>query len=520
MARMIKSTYDILTSLKLSTVFEDGTQTDRLIKPGDIVENLRYVKNGDIEVVSGEVKGIDYSINASTWDPSNPSDTLSKDMKLINLTIDASEHFKSNIIKVPINEIVEFEDETDVARMRYAPSIVCEMTLKYSNNQIQNVSIEVGDVFDKVRILDPANIGTDIVGKFEVLGFAYKMENFKVVITGLGLKNVDTEETLVIDFKQILAMSEVYNYEAPDEATLREILAELGEGDTVVISGAIDTSAGKAINVSQKNISIVMNDEITADGSKTSGIHATGNGSLTLSGTELVVNNTPYNATHSSGAVTADGNSTLTFNGSGVKAVIADDPANKGQFGVVINDSAKIVVNDGVFEAGWYCIAGNGSTTTKDAVVEINGGVFKSVADYALYHPYPGKLVINGGKISGAAGALAANNGTIEINGGEFSVLGGGNTGEWGDGTSGLSDVAINLNAKYGDIVCRITDGTFYATAAGTIMIKTGTAHTVDLKISGGKFTSKPNDEWLEEGYLCTGEPDEEGFYKVYKALL
>lgn len=520
MARMIKSTYDILTSLKLSTVFEDGTQTDRLIKPGDIVENLRYVKNGDIEIVSGEVKGIDYSINASTWDPTNPSDTLSKDMKLINLTIDASEHFKSNIVKVPINEIVEFEDETNVARMRYAPDVVCNMELKYSNNLIQNVSIEVGDVFDKMRILDPKNIGTDIVGKFEVLGFAYKMENFKVVITGLGLKNVDSEETLVIDFKQILALSEVYNYEAPDETTLREILTNLGDGDTVVLSGAIDTSAGKVVNITNKDVSIIVNNEVVADGSKTSGIRVTGDGSLTLTGPELVVTNTPYNATHSSGIIGAQGNATLTFNGSGVKAVIEDDPVNKGQFGVVLHENAKVVVNDGTFETGWYCISGNGSTTKEGAVVEINGGLFKSVADYAIYHPDPGKLVVNGGVIAGAAGAIAANNGIIEINGGDFSVLGGGNTGDWGDGTSGLDDVAINLNAKYGDIVCRITGGTFHATAAGTIMIKTGTAHTVDLKISGGKFTSKPNDEWIAEGYASTNEPNEDGFYEVYKVLL
>ena len=180
--------------------------------------------------------------------------------------------------------------------------------------------------------------------------------------------------------------------------------------------------------------------------------------------------------------------------------------------------NGKLTVNDGNFQTGWYCVSGNGAKTTADSVTTINGGEFTSVADYAIYHPQPGKLVINGGVIKGAAGAIAANNGIIEINGGEFSVLGGGDTGNWSDGTSGLSDVALNLNARYGDVVCRITGGTFYATASGTIMIKTGNNHTVDLKISGGNFTQKPNDEWIAEGYVCSETANAEGFYTVTAA--
>ena len=82
-----------------------------------------------------------------------------------------------------------------------------------------------------------------------------------------------------------------------------------------------------------------------------------------------------------------------------------------------------MTVNDGEFKAGWYCLSGNGSKTTKDSVTTINGGYFLSISDYALYHPHTGKLVINGGTIKGAAGALAVNAGTIEINGGTFEVL-------------------------------------------------------------------------------------------------
>ena len=98
-------------------------------------------------------------------------------------------------------------------------------------------------------------------------------------------------------------------------------------------------------------------------------------------------------------------------------------------------------------------------------------------------------------------------------------AAGGGDTADAGDGTGGLGNAVMNLNARYGDINCEITGGTFIATGDDTILIATGTSHAVNLRITGGKFSSKPNSEWIPEGWLCTNEPDEEGLYEVYKAL-
>jgi hypothetical protein len=112
-----------------------------------------------------------------------------------------------------------------------------------------------------------------------------------------------------------------------------------------------------------------------------------------------------------------------------------------------------------------------------------------------------------------------ANAGVIEINGGTLAVLGGGDTGEGSDGTSGLGNAAINLNGKYGEVNCTITGGTFIATATDTILIATGTKYPVHITITGGKFTSKPNSDWIPEGYICTNEPDEDGFFTVRKVL-
>ena len=517
MARLIKNTQKATLGIRISTVMETGA-VDRDFKIGDVIEGLRYVVNGDVEVVSGRLTDIKYTMASRlSFNKRAPQDTLNADMTVNSLVIDASGLYESKIVTVPAKEIVEFANETDVVRMVYKPFLVYEMEMKYSDLSVKPASIQIGDVFDNVRIMNlvGSSIGPDITGKFEVTAFSYAVQSGKLVVNGIVFRNTDTGEVVLADLNHILALNELFTYEL-DEEHIADVIANLADGDTLTVTSNLDTT-GSVIRIQQKDIVLTLAANVIADGSADSGICVTG-GSATLTGSGLIVTENPYDADHGSGIISVREGGELTFEGSGISAVIEEDPVNSGQFGVVVADDGKLTVNDGSFTAGWYCVSGIGNMTTADSVVTINGGEFTSVADYAIYHPDPGKLVINGGIIKGAAGAVAANNGTIEINGGEFSVLGGGNTGEWENGTSGLTDVALNLNARYGDIVCRITGGTFYATAAGTIMIKTGTAHNVDLQISGGRFTSRPNEEWIAEGYVCTDTQDAEGFYAVIPA--
>lgn len=303
-------------------------------------------------------------------------------------------------------------------------------------------------------------------------------------------------------------------HEITSVESLLEQLATLDDYDTLEINGSVDTSNNGIILNGKQNVNVVLNDNVTTDGGKKSGIRIE-SGSATISGTGTLATSTPYDSNHGSGVIGVYQDADLTIDGISVDAVITDDPVNKGQFGICVYKNGHLTINDGDFTTGWYCVAGNGNAGNSGSVITINGGDYTSVADYVIYHPQDGTLVINGGTFAGAAGAIAANRGTIIINGGEFSVLGGGNTGDWQDGTSGLANVAINLNAKYGDVTCRITGGKFNATAAGTIMIAAGTAHNVDLQISGGKFTAKPNNAWIATGYICTDTVDENGYYTV-----
>lgn len=515
MARLIKNTQKTVLGVRLTTVMEAEASVKEF-KIGDIIEGLRYVAEGDVITVSGRLTEIKYTMASRlAWNKRQPADTLVADMKIVSLVLDASKNYESNIVEVPAREIVEFANEENVVRMIYEPFITYEMEMKYSNLIVKNVSLQVGDTFDSVKIMDLAHIGKDITGKFKVIAFSYATKSGQVSINGIAFENVETGEKIVADLNHILALNEVYTHEL-DADNIADTVVSLADGDTIAVDTVVDATA-TPLTINKRNISVQLNANLIGANSGSSGI-VVENGSATISGDGLVVGETPYDATHSFGIINVRDNGELTFEGSGISAVIEDDPVNKGQFGVVVTGNGKLTVNDGNFAAGWYCVSGNGSTTNADAVVTINGGEFTSVSDYAIYHPGPNKLIVNGGVIKGAAGGIAANNGIIEITDGEIGVLGGGNTGEWADGTSGLTDVALNLNGKYGPITCRISGGTFHATAAGTIMIKTGSKYPVDLQISGGRFSSKPNAEWIAEGFVCTEEADAEGFYHVVAA--
>lgn len=55
MARMIKNVKSMTLGVELVTVFENGTKTIRPFKIGDVVNDLRYVDNGEIVIVSGRI---------------------------------------------------------------------------------------------------------------------------------------------------------------------------------------------------------------------------------------------------------------------------------------------------------------------------------------------------------------------------------------------------------------------------------------------------------------------------------
>ena len=517
MARLIKNDRSMILGIKIATIFEDGSSKERVFKIGDIIDGLRYVEDGSIITVSGKITNINYTMPAKlTWNKNNPSDTLSVDMTINSIELDASSLYEANVVTVDAHEIVEWEGEEDVKRMLITPQVTYQMEMHYSNRTTQIAEIGVGDVFDKVRIMNPNDLGNDKTGKFTVIGFAYKLgTNKTVVITGIAFVDNDGNK-FVADLEYILALNELYSFDVTDTTAFATVMTKVADGDTVILSDTIDTTNGTLILFNGKK-DVVLNmgeNDIITENSGSTGVKIT-NGDVIIEGEGRFVSTTPYDKDHASGVLNVNTGGKVIFNGSGVSAVYKEDPVNKGNFGIVCLADSQVIVNDGTFDAGWYAISSSGIYTDPNNYVEINGGVLTSMVDYAIYHPQAGTLKINGGTIRGAGGAICVNRGDLIITGGYLSSDGTGNLGEWSDGTSGAGMAVINLQAKYGDVTCEITGGTFKAAEGVPVFTVNTSKFNVLLSISGGRFSTAPAAEYIADGYECSNEPDEEGFYVV-----
>lgn len=170
------------------------------------------------------------------------------------------------------------------------------------------------------------------------------------------------------------------------------------------------------------------------------------------------------------------------------------DNSNQGQFAVGLNDGsatsdANVIINGGHIKAGWYAIAGNGGCVSADHNITVNGGILESVADYAIYHPQRGTTTINDGIVYGLAGGVAINRGNLVVNGGTITSKGVGSTGTWGDGTGGLANAAVNINALYGATDVKLNEGKFIAEGNAISLIK-NSEYPSSLTITGGTYSS------------------------------
>lgn len=522
MARMIKSKHALSVEACVSTKFTDGHKTTRKLSVGDIIEGLRYVLDGEIETVSGKITAINYTLNSRlTWDKNRPTNSIIKDMTLDTVVVDSSDEFESKIVTIPFREILEDEGVEDVERMLYEPNLVLELWLYFSNRSSQHALIEVGDTFDNVRIMNPLKIGTDYTGSYRVIGFAYKSVNKKLDVTGVAFQNIEDGSVVVTDIGYIFGLNEVYTFDVKTTEELAKAVADFKDGDSLKIASDVDIT-GSALVLDGKSGSIDLDGKtITANGGKDGSIFLS-HGKIAINDTGKdggIVCNTPFDKEHGTGFLVVREGGDVTINSLKATAVVGDtveEIVDKGQFAIVVNDDAQLTINNADVTAGWYAICGNGSATNEKAVTTINGGNFKSVADYCIYHPHKGTLIINDGKFYGAAGCISANAGKIYIHGGTFTCTADGNVGEWPDGTSGQDNAIINCNAKYADTEIYIDGGEFTTKENAPIIVNKDSGHLAKIVITGGRFSARPDEELIGAGYAVSTTKDEDGFYFVY----
>ena len=343
------------------------------------------------------------------------------------------------------------------------------------------------------------------------------------------------------DVQSLLADGSV-SVEQGDTYVVSTFYAQVGETKYASLQGAINAAtAGQTVTLIHdvdmtplngnrilRGIEIGEGKDVVLDmnGHSILGVNANGgnievtSGKLTLkdskeNSTGRIYTETPYNVSgflYSTPIVNVTDGEFVMESGR-IYTVIPEKTADNGQSGVGAWGSSTITINGGTIESGWYAIAGNGNET-KSTTITINGGTLVSTADYAIYHPQPGKLTVkDGAVIYGEAGAIAMKKGELEVTGGTLTSKGKGNTGTWGDGTGNLGNAALNFCKPYGNVTATIKGGIITAEGDAVVIdAKPAAGKEVSLAISGGTYSSDVS-QYCVEGFTAT--PNADGTYGI-----
>ena len=299
-------------------------------------------------------------------------------------------------------------------------------------------------------------------------------------------------------------------------ASLEKAAEAAKSGDTLTLLTNTDIStAEKALVIAEgKEITLdLAGQEIKAANTETGRIQILGKLTLKDSkGGGRIYTETEYTGS-ATGYTLIETIGTFVMESGTIEAVLPD-AANKGQFAVSAKDNGVVQIDGGKIEAGWYAVSTNGSNSGTSKII-VNGGELISTSDFAIYGAQSkggdsGSVEINGGVVYGAAGGVAMKSGTLSVTGGTVTSKGQGSTGEWGDGTGGMKNAAINVDAAYGDVTAEISGGKI--TAEGdAIVLTTAGENKADLTVSGGEFNKPVPEEFCVENYNPVEIKDADG---------
>lgn len=300
-------------------------------------------------------------------------------------------------------------------------------------------------------------------------------------------------------------------------ATLQEAANAATAGQTVKVLNDVDmTTDGNLTVYAGKDIVLDMNGH-SIKGANANNKNILVRGKLTLkdskeNSTGKIYSEDPYKSGVDKALIYVADNGEFVMESGHINTYLPNSVDN-GQFAIGAFDNCKVTIKGGTIEGGYSAITGFGDPND-NTTITINGGTLICPMDYAIYHPQPGKLTINeGATIYGGAGAICMKSGELEINGGTLTSKGKGNTGNWGDGTGGLGNAALNFCKPYGDVKAIIKGGTITAEGDAVLIdAKPTEGKTVTLAIEGGTYSSDVS-KYCSPGFTAT--PNADGTYGI-----
>jgi len=368
---------------------------------------------------------------------------------------------------------------------------------------------KVNGAKEAVELINDNNVA-DAKSAFKLKGGTYSSD----VSALLDENSVAEEKNGVYVVKTYYAQVGETKYatlqEAADAATAEQTVTVLNDVD-MTTDGNLTVYAGKDIVLDMNGHSI--------KGANADYKNILVSGKLTLmdskeNSTGKIYSEDPYKSGVDKALIYVADNGEFVMESGHINTVLPNSVDN-GQFAIGAFDNCKVTIKGGTIEGGYSAITGFGDPND-NTTITINGGTLICPMDYAIYHPQPGKLTINeGATIYGGAGAICMKSGELEINGGTLTSKGKGNTGNWGDGTGGLGNAALNFCKPYGDVKAIIKGGTITAEGDAVLIDAKPTAgKTVTLAIEGGTYSSDVS-KYCAVGFTAT--PNSDGTYGITK---
>ena len=255
MARIINNHFTPKITLHVNTIMDGDNIISKIINVGDIVENLRYVVNGEIAVITGRVTQINYK-NKMTQrnyvDISRLRSYFSEDVIAESIVVDASSEYSSNVVTIPCREIVEDVNQEDVVRMRYY--------LTYSVSAVVDLSDETSNEYEIAE-------GDDLVD----MVYLYRGEE----------PSINARYVATVYDKNLIPKQYVFNYNEKilkiDAILLKSVGATITPAtDNTTVNSAIEASEYGIVSLANGNFEeeVVVNKEVSIRGNMF-GINAT-----------------------------------------------------------------------------------------------------------------------------------------------------------------------------------------------------------------------------------------------------
>lgn len=382
MARLINNTVSTETAIKMITHFEDNSSVEKMLRVGDEVSDLRYIQDEELYMVSGIINKIGTRITKVTSvKTKKPTDNFAKDVAFKNMVVDSSEHYASNLVSVPITEIVEDSGTTEVTKIDFIPYPIVKMDMVYTDETTKNVELVVGDVLDEFIAI----VGKkQVTGTFKIAAMYYTCPKSLPDIVGLYLTPIGGGDAFKVDFKDVISFEKKASTVVLDDSSLKSITTALNNSE----DGEVFATLGTDVTIPPRADGKITTTMINSG--KTLNLDLAGH-SITTQAYAFYVNGGTLNISDS----TNSGVISCTANGNAYPAVFVATGGTCNMSGGVIDTTNVEVTED---KPNWlYGVACSG-----DGIFNMTGGTMV---------------------IGGAAG-ISITNGTASGQGAQFTIGG------------------------------------------------------------------------------------------------